>query len=159
MLKVIESLKAKGIKVGGVLTPELREAGKRVAFLVKDVHTGAEALLASTQHRSPYKVSKYYVSIKNFERIALPALDFALKGCKVTVVDEIGKMELLSQVFKQKLEEILKSDKLLLATVHRSYALQYARYGKLFEVKPENRGALIELILKEIHGNLSSSQA
>jgi nucleoside-triphosphatase len=143
---VIKSLKERGCKVGGIITPEIRKDGRRIGFKVVDVYSGKEGTLASIGFKSKYRVSKYGINLQDFERIALPALDFARKNCDLTIVDEIGRMELFSEKFKEKVHEILISDKPVLAVVHRNFIHYYEKYGKLLWVNREK----IEKITKEL---------
>lgn len=103
-------------KVGGFYTYELREKGKRVGFVVKALN-GPERLMAHIDFKDFPKVGRYGVSIKAFEEVALAALKKALEEKELVLVDEIGKMELLSSSFKELVLEALKSPKHLLGTV------------------------------------------
>ena len=146
LLKVIKLLKEKNLEVGGIVTPEKREKGRRIAFLVKNVYSGEEGILASIKQKFGPRLGKYKINLKEFERVALPALDFALKKCDVIVIDEIGKMEWFSQKFRERVFEILNSNKIVIAVLHRSFINKFKNYGKVFEVKLENREKLAEII-------------
>jgi nucleoside-triphosphatase len=146
LLKTIEILKQKGLKVGGIITPEKRVDGKRVAFLVKDIYSGKEGILASVNQQFGPKLGKYRINLEDFEKVALPALEFAIKNCDLIAIDEIGKMEFFSEKFKQKVFEILNSNKKVIAVLHRNFVSQFKRYGKIFEVTIKNRESLPEKI-------------
>jgi nucleoside-triphosphatase len=148
--QIVQVLKEKGLKVGGITTPEVREEGRRVAFRVKDVLTQAQGILASVWTMHGPRVSKYRVDVESFEKVALPALERALKECEVIVIDEIGAMELFSLKFKQKVHEVLTSDKVVLATLHRNYVTAYQRYGEVIEVTSQNRNKLPQQVLQKI---------
>jgi nucleoside-triphosphatase len=151
MLKVIERLKAEGLKVGGIATPEVRGAdGQRVAFKVVDLATGGEGTLASVDQPVGPRVGKYRVDIQDFERIALPALNYALEECDVVCIDELGTMEFFSSKFKQKVKEVLESGKPVIAVVHRNYARLYEKTGTMLQITPENREKLAQQIASEI---------
>jgi nucleoside-triphosphatase len=62
-------------------------------------------------------VGKYGVDVASLERVAVPAMRRAIRECDVVVVDEIGKMELLSPAFREVLLEALNSTKRLIGTV------------------------------------------
>jgi nucleoside-triphosphatase len=137
---VLGELMKKGKKIGGIATPEVREEGVRTGFLVRDMASEKEELFASIGSKSP-TVGKYHVDIEAFERIAIGAMDFAIKKCDVVGLDEIGKMEMLSKRFKEKLREILDSGKPLIATVGRKFVSQFPRYGKVIEVTGDVRAS------------------
>ena len=92
IFKTVEQLKARGLKVGGIITPEFRVNGNRIAFKVLDIATSNEDFLASINLQNGPRVGKYTVNIKGFENIALPALDFALSKCDIICIDELGRM-------------------------------------------------------------------
>jgi nucleoside-triphosphatase len=150
LIKIIKLLKDRKLKVGGFVTPEIVENGKRIGFSVMDVYSGKKEILASVEFKTGPKLGKYRVSVENFERIALEALEFAVRECDVICIDEIGKMEFFSLKFKKKLLEILKSKKVTIAVLHRNFVNEFKNYGKIVEVTPKNRGNLPEKIVKEL---------
>lgn len=52
------------------------------------------------------KTGKYHVNVTSFEHVALPSLRVD-KGCRVIVIDEIGRMELHSEVFEKRVRALL----------------------------------------------------
>ncbi|MCD6403057.1 MAG: NTPase [Candidatus Aenigmarchaeota archaeon] len=151
--EIVEELKKHGWRIGGILTPEVREHGYRLGFKVVDVASGNEAWLASVHIPTDKMVGKYYVNRKSFEKVAIPALEYAIKECDLIVIDEIGKMEFISSKFKQILERILSSDKCLLAVVHRSYAQKFRDYGEVYWLERDKfskiKDEILEKFLKE----------
>ena len=147
LMKVIERLEAKGLRIGGIITPEVRVKGRRIAFKVVDLSSGEEGVLASTDQLTGPRVGRYRVNIPDFERVALPALSFALEECDITCIDELGTMEFFSAKFKQKVKEILSSGKPVIAVVHHNYAEIYERIGTLFQVTQENRERIVSTIV------------
>lgn len=152
--KIIILLKEKGKKVGGFITPEIREEGKRIGFCVKDVFSNEIGILASKDIKIGPKFGNYGINIEDFERVALKAIEFALKECDIIVIDEIGKMEFLSEKFREKLTQILISDKPLVAVLHRDFFDKFKDFGKLIEVTNRNRNELPELISVLLEENI-----
>jgi nucleoside-triphosphatase len=148
LIKTIDLLKQRGLKVGGIITPEIRKERKRIGFLVKDIYSGREGILASIDQKFGPRLGNYHINLEEFERIALPALDFAVKKCDLIAIDELGKMEFFSLKFKEKIFEILNSDKKVIACLHRNFVNQFKNFGKIIEVTFENREKLPEEILK-----------
>lgn len=103
-------------QVGGFMTGEIRERGTRKGFSVAAIE-GESAIMAHVECRSPIRVGKYGVDVPAFERIALPAVHGALRGKRIVVIDEIGKMELASRKFCEAVREALDSDRIVIATV------------------------------------------
>ncbi|MHA1744069.1 MAG: nucleoside-triphosphatase, partial [Candidatus Heimdallarchaeota archaeon] len=137
--KTIELLKKKGFKVGGFVTPEIIENGKRTGFFVKDVYSGNIGVLASVDFKIGPKVGRYGIDLNVFENIALRAIDFAVENCDVVCIDEIGKMEFFSEKFKKKISVLMLIDKPVVATLHRNYVNQFKNYGEVLEVTEKNR--------------------
>jgi nucleoside-triphosphatase THEP1 len=56
----------------------------------------------------PFQVGKYYFAMEAFERLVLPLLKPS-KAIKLHVIDEVGRMELQSEHFKDALMALLAS--------------------------------------------------
>ena len=147
LMKIIDILKNRGLKVGGFITPEIRVRGVRIGFKVVDIHSGEEGLLASVDKKTGPQVGKYRVDLHDFERVALTALDFAMKECDVVCVDELGTMELFSREFKEKMGKILELDKPAIVALHRNLVNEYKKYENVIFVTPENREKLPENVI------------
>jgi nucleoside-triphosphatase len=81
-----------------------------------ETFAGDRGVLAHVELSGPPRVGKYGVDLEAFERLALPALEPPAGG--VTVVDELGKMELASARFRDAVTALLDTDAPLVATVH-----------------------------------------
>ena len=104
------------VKAGGFYTEEIRIGGVRQGFRIVTLD-GEEAVLAHTNISSPYHVSKYKVDIDSLDEFAVSAVHQALKKSDLIVIDEIGKMELLSSQFKEVVSQAIDSGKKVLGTV------------------------------------------
>ncbi len=98
------------------------------------------------------RVGKYGVSLENFHRVALPALEM-IPGVDLIVVDEVGKMECLSARFVAAMENLWVAPAPLLITVAAQgggyIAALKAKPGKtLITVTPGNREMLPARILE-----------
>ncbi len=111
-----EALSVAGKSAGGFYTEEIRSRGSRLGFRIITLD-GKSAVLAHTDVRSPHRVSKYGVDTDNIDGIAVPALKEAIHSKDVVVIDEIGKMELFSQSFRDTVLEALDSEKKVLGTI------------------------------------------
>jgi nucleoside-triphosphatase len=109
---------ASGMKgrAGGFYTEEIRSQGVRQGFRLVTLE-GQSAVLSHTNFKSPYRVGKYGVDVDSLDRVGVAALNQASREGELVVVDEIGKMELLSVKFREAVENILKSGKRLLGTI------------------------------------------
>jgi len=104
------------IKAGGFYTEEIRVGGVRQGFRIVTIG-GQEAVLAHVNISSPYQVSRYKVDIDSLNRLGVSALRQALEGNDLIVVDEIGKMELLSLRFREVVLQAIESGKRVLGTI------------------------------------------
>nr|QDO16288.1 cryptochrome DASH [Lingulodinium polyedra] len=114
--RVAELCASRGIRVEGFLTEELRERGGRVGFDI--VGLGAEstrrAPLARVGRGSGPRVGRYNVALSSFESLVLPIIDRLAAvdredGITVFIVDEIGKMELCSLPFVERMQELFRT--------------------------------------------------
>ena len=111
-----EALAMTRVKGGGFYTEEIRTAGIRQGFRIVTLD-GHEAVLAHVGISSPYQVSKYRVDTDALDRVGVSALSQALKESDLIVIDEIGKMELLSPRFKEAVTQAINSGKKVLGTI------------------------------------------
>jgi len=95
-----------GAAAGGFYTEEIRSGGARQGFRLITLD-GESAVLAHTTIKSRYRVGKYGVDIAALEGIGLAALVRAAGDGKLVVIDEIGKMELCSEVFRKMVTGII----------------------------------------------------
>ncbi|MBO3757706.1 MAG: DUF2478 domain-containing protein, partial [Candidatus Brockarchaeota archaeon] len=140
----------KGLKVGGIVTPEIISSGKRVGFYVKDVYSEETEVFASISFKFGLKLGKYSVNVGALDKIAIKAIDFAVENCDVICVDEIGKMEFFSEKFKSKISSLMLINKPIVAVLHRAFVNQFKKYGEVIEVTPANREKLPEELMKHI---------
>lgn len=109
-------LRARGVRVAGFTTEEIRERSHRIGFQVEGV-SGARATLAHIDLLGPPRVGKYGVDIRSFELVALPSL---AEAAGVVVIDELGKMELASDAFRHAVTALFERDLSIVATVQAS---------------------------------------
>jgi nucleoside-triphosphatase len=111
-----EALARTKVEGGGFYTEEIRTGGIRQGFRIVTLD-GQEATLAHVGISSPYQVSKYRVDTDSLNRVGISALRRALKESDLIVIDEIGKMELLSPLFKEAVTQAINSGKKVLGTI------------------------------------------
>ena len=103
-------------KAGGFYTEEIRSGGIRQGFRIITLD-GQDAILAHIDNPSHYRVSKYGVDIANLDAIGVAAINRALKESDLIVIDEIGKMELFSHLFREAVLRAIDSGKRVLGTI------------------------------------------
>jgi nucleoside-triphosphatase len=152
--KLSEELKH--LHPAGFYTEEIREEGVRKGFELISLD-GKKGLLSHKDIKSPYRVGRYKVDIESFENF-LNSVPFFNSLNRLVIVDEIGKMECLSDRFKNLLKKILDSEKLVIATIPLKSGGFIEKIKKrpdviLFELKESNRNDLPPEILREVKGS------
>jgi len=104
-------------RIRGFVTEEIRVKGERQGFRL-ETFDGRSALLAHVSDRSGPRVGKYGVNVPALEEVVDAALD-PNAGADVYLVDEIGRMECLSERFIDAMTRLLDSGRPVVATIAR----------------------------------------
>lgn len=141
------------VTCAGFYTEEKRQRGQRIGFRVITLD-GQEGSLASLGREKP-TVGKYSIRVDEFEKLVLPELDTAVTAADLYVIDEIGKMELLSRHFRNRIIELLAQPTNLLATIAkrgRGFIEQIKGRTdvEIIEVTRNNRDELTNELVRKI---------
>jgi len=141
------------VTCAGFYTEERRQRGQRIGFRVITLD-GQKGRLASLGRQKP-TVGKYSIHVQEFEKIVLPVLDTATTPAELYVIDEIGKMELLSRPFRSRIIELLAQPTNLLATIAKRGSgfieqIKSRTDVELIEVMRHNRDELPEALARRI---------
>ena len=158
--KIIGSLEKSGYTVQGMMTKPVIKKKSQVGLYVCDWQTGEKEVFAHLDFENKEKVGEYGIDITALEKVGVPAIEKAITddGIDIIIIDEIGKMEMLSEKFCEMVIEALDSDKPIMVTLHkksRTPLLQDVRRRddiRILEVTPVNRNLLpykIEKIMEE----------
>lgn len=153
----VKTLVEQGITVSGFYTTELRENGNRVGFDVVTTSNKRAPLARVRGHfpagKGPF-VGKYCVTVSKFEEVALDSLNIK---SDVLVIDEVGKMELFSEPFRNRVNELFADENnCILVTVPvstRTQCLPLVDYikghkcARVFNVNCTNRDYLVKEVL------------
>ena len=164
LLRVVEGLKAKGYKVGGMASREVRSRGTRVGFEVLDLSSGRRGWLAYVNQKSGPPVGKYRVNLADLDSVGATAIVNAVDDSDIVAIDEIGPMELFSERFREAVRRAVESRKPVISIVHWK-----ARDSLLDEVKGredaetyvitlENRESLHEVVVRKAVEFLANSE-
>ena len=125
----------------GFYTAEIRKGGTRRGFSLKGLD-GSSGTLAHVEFHSGFRVGKYGVDVNGFEEFlsGIPLLD---PQTGLVMIDEIGKMECLSDRFTEIIKDVLGADKQLIATIAQKGG------GLIAELKKRSDAQLFMLT----HGN------
>ena len=150
VMKIVERLDPE--RISGFYTQEIRQAGKRKGFIWKRLD-GHEGIFAHVDIKGPHRVAKYGVDIAGFEASILPILDPEQTDAELFVIDEIGRMECLSESFVDAMRRLLVSDKSVLATVAQKGGgfineVKACRGIKLFGLTIDRAASTIQEVLQ-----------
>jgi nucleoside-triphosphatase len=107
---------ATDINAGGFYTEEIRIRNTRTGFKIVTLD-GHEAILSHIDFSKRFQVGKYGVDLNALNEVGVTAMLKAVERSSLVVVDEIGRMELLSQDFRDTVQEIVDSSKRTLGTI------------------------------------------
>jgi len=152
IIKVLENLK--GIKKAGFYTQEIREGNTRKGFCFNrlDGYTG---ILAHTNIETAYRVGKYRVNLEEFEKVIVPILNAEETDAEIFIIDEIGKMECISDKFVNAVRRLFDSDKTIIATITQKgggFISEIKKHPavRLFNLTIQNRDKVVSEITKVI---------
>jgi len=155
LLRVVESLKAKGYSVGGMLSREVRSDRTRVGFEILDLGSGSRGWLAHVNRKVGPRVGKYRVNLEDLDNIGANAIVNAAENFDVVAIDEIGPMELFSEDFKEAVKRAVESGKVVVGVVHwkaRDRLIEEVKKredAETIAVTNENRNELHETIVEK----------
>jgi len=101
---------------GGFYTEEIRLGGVREGFRIVTLD-GSEAVLAHERNKGRHRVGKYGVDVAAMDTTGVPAIRDAVRSSDVVVIDEIGRMELFSSLFRSAVTEALDSGRKVIGTI------------------------------------------
>ncbi|MFH1679769.1 MAG: nucleoside-triphosphatase [Candidatus Eisenbacteria bacterium] len=139
-----------GAKIRGFVTEEIRENERRVGFRLESFD-GSRTVLSHVRFGSRRRVGRYGVDIEALDAV----VDRALRidpDAGIYLIDEIGKMECLSERFVAAMRGLFESDRVIVATIARKGGgfIDEAKGGAgalLWEITAANREGMPERVL------------
>ncbi|MBZ4662274.1 MAG: hypothetical protein JG779_1428 [Thermotoga sp.] len=103
------------------------------------------------------------MNLKDLEEIGVRSLERAFQEKDLIIIDEIGKMELLSRKFREVVEKIFDSEKDVVATIKKSSdpfveKIKNRNDVVIFELNEKNRNSLLNEILSVLKFNRGEKQ-
>lgn len=132
---------------GGFYTEELRNGRERVGFKIVTLDS-KQGVFAHVNFKTQQLLGKYGLDLSPLETIGVEAVREALRARQLTVIDEIGPMEIRSAIFREAVNEALNSRAPLLGTITArpfpfTDAIKKRRDVTLIEVRGDNREQLV----------------
>lgn len=137
-------------RINGFYTEEVREHGQRLGFKLVSL-SGRHNIIAHVNIDSVYRVGKYNVDVAAIDESVTMTLN-PNSDIEIYLVDEIGKMECLSNRFIIAMRALMDSEKVIVATIGKQdhdYMNEVRRREDivLWKVTYENRDELPERII------------
>ncbi|WP_230576954.1 nucleoside-triphosphatase, partial [Bacillus rhizoplanae] len=124
--KIINAL---GIEnFGGFYTEEIVENSNRTGFKIISLD-GEESVIADINSNSDIRVGRYGVNISKFESIALHSIQSSYNTKRITLIDEIGPMQIASPKFLSTINQFMQSSQTVLGTIY------YTSHPKIDKIK------------------------
>lgn len=144
--------KLKDTEAAGFYTQEIRYKNIRKGFRWRRLD-GAEGILAHVDIKGAPSVGKYGVNIADFEKSVVPILDVKQSDAELFIIDEIGKMECMSEKFVIAVRRLFDSNKSVLATVAQKgsgFVSEVKNYpkAKLFNLRRNGCNKTIDKVLQ-----------
>jgi len=158
LIETIRELEDRGLKVGGMVSREVRDGSVRVGFEISDLASGHKGWLAHVEQPEGPQIGKYRVNLEDLVGIGVNAINRAAADSTISIIaiDEIGPMELCSEDFRKAVEKAVEAEKPLIGTIHykvRSTLIEQIRSRsdvKILEITYDNRSYLKKEILNEL---------
>jgi len=135
---------------GGFFTREIKEGGRRLGFSINTLD-GREGILAHKSIRSEYRVGHYGINIEDIDNIAVPSIMPRGKDV-IVVIDEIGKVECFSLLFRNTLMRLLNAPHWIIGSIAQKggrfiQSIKERNDVRLIHISAQNRNMLVEKII------------
>jgi nucleoside-triphosphatase len=156
--KSVRRIKETGIKIGGISTREIRSGNIRKGFIIRDIESEREAIMASTDFEKGPLIGRYRIDLSALVDVGVTAIRTAIDEAEVVVIDEIGPMELLSPEMSKIILRAIESTKPVLGVIHWKkrgrliHAILSNPETKVIEVRHNNRDSLVSEIVDDVLG-------
>jgi nucleoside-triphosphatase len=138
----------------GFYTEEIKKQKRRVGFRLVTLDD-RRCTMAHTDIVSPYRVGKYHVDLRCLEEVGVCAIQDGIEAGSTIIIDEIGKMELFSEVFKDVVRSALDAPIPVVGTIlARSHpfcdTIKKRHDVTIIEVSETNRTTLSAMIRQKL---------
>ncbi|MBI4962285.1 MAG: AAA family ATPase [Desulfomonile tiedjei] len=145
----------------GFFTREILEKGRRTGFKIVTLD-GREGILAHDKIKGRLRVGRYGLNLHDLDAVAVPSMIPSTPD-EIVVIDEIGKMECYSPLFRRTLIETLDSSNMVIGSIAMkgsAFIEEIKRRGdvRLFVVSEGTRDSLVSSLVAIIE-NLPTDSA
>ena len=149
--------------IDGFLTEEFREEEQRMGFWLSPLD-GRQVLLAHRQLQSGLRVGPYRVNVSVLEDVAVPVIRRGIQHAFVLFLDELGRMELCSEIFQRAVQEAFDRGPSVVATASVSpipflNTLKRRKDVELIPLSAANRSVIEEELTARLEALCAEDQA
>lgn len=149
------------IPVAGFYTEEMREEGERRGFRAVTLPGGERRVIAHEEIEGSPRIGRYGVDVDAVDALSDEALG-AGSPARVFLVDEVGKMECLSERFVESVRALLDGGRPVVATVGTGGTefmdgLRRREDAQLWRVTEDNRNRLPARLERALRKRLGSA--
>ena len=133
-------------RCAGLLAKEILKDGERIGFSSYGLKCKESVVLAHKEFHTGFVIEDFGVDPKALDKLCEKEYAAAEEGqIRFMILDEIGRMQMMSQGFKRLLEKMAESDRHLIATICLEDEIEYIREFKkregvrLFVLDEDNR--------------------
>ncbi len=160
---IIDMLDEEDISVGGMLTEPIMEDNRQMGYQVMNWQTKEKAVFAHLDLDSPVEVKGHGVDLDSLDEVGVKAIKDAANEKDVVLINEIGNMQVESELFSDTVRKVLEVDKPLIITFEkksRNALLQDLRGRddvRMLELTDVNKDLLpykvVDLLKEELKGD------
>ena len=149
-------LSSENISMGGVLTRDIKNHGKRVGIGIHNISTGIDYEIANVNRKTGPRLQKFRINIKNIDNHLIKELHDSSLKVDLILIDMIGPMELFSRKFCELIETLLKEDKKILCAIQTKYnhplikEIKEFRNSEIHDLNKKYKVEVIDSIYKSI---------
>jgi len=141
-------------KCAGFYTEEIKDKEERVGFQLITMSKNS-CTLAHREISGHVHVGKYGVDLECVDDVGVVAIKKGIKAGKIVVIDEIGKMEIVSRPFRHAVLDALDSKSAVIGTMlfkRHPFCdkIRARRDVEVLEVTENNRDKLVDIILGKL---------
>ncbi len=143
-------------ELDGILAQEILDSNcQRLGFAAEILNRSEKPVIFAEITRDPSRmqIGEFSVELEAIDRFIVPQIESALQSGRVTIIDEIGRMQMLSPSFRSLTEKIVAADSLVIATIVHdpepwSLPIKNHPNAVVITVDTQNRNALPGLLLE-----------
>ena len=144
------------ISMGGVLTRDIKNHGKRIGIEIHNISTGINYEIANINRKTGPRLQKFRINLENIDNYLIKELNDSSLNADLIIIDMIGPMELFSIEFCELIKKLLKQEKKILCAIQTKYnhpiikEIKELESSKLYDLNEKHKVEVIDGIYNSI---------